>query len=95
MCLQHGDAAGAKKYRGLSAQFIADWQRLANDGDHSRLQYNLPNTFSLKYNIAIQRLLDLKVGFPQETLQQEEKFYLDDKLNAYGTPLDDRYSASL
>lgn len=71
---------------------MGDWQRLANDGNHTRLQYNLPSTFSLKYNVAIQQILKLKMPFPTAVMQEELDFYIQSKMNTYGTPLDDRFA---
>jgi hypothetical protein len=91
ICSRYDNSSCANYYRSLASTFINDWLSMANDGNHYRLQYNLPNTFSLKYNVAIQQVLDLQVAFPLTTvLQQELDYYLSSQLNVYGVPLDDR-----
>ena len=51
---QHTRTQGAQVY-------MQDWLTLANDGSHTRLQYDKPNTWSLKYNLLFQYILGLQV----------------------------------
>ena len=82
---QHG---AASYYRHESQQFVLYWLSHAYVGGHSRLQYNLPDTWSMKYNILYQRVLNISV-FPDSVIESEEDFY-QTKLNPYGVPLDCR-----
>lgn len=62
---------------------------MANSTDHYRLQYNLPSSWSLKYNMAFQYILDIPV-FPASVMEMEIAYYRSQQLNTYGVPLDVR-----
>eukprot|EP01116_Phalansterium_solitarium_P005885 TRINITY_DN180_c2_g1_i1.p1 TRINITY_DN180_c2_g1~~TRINITY_DN180_c2_g1_i1.p1 ORF type:complete len:689 (-),score=250.82 TRINITY_DN180_c2_g1_i1:82-2148(-) len=79
----------AAKYTAIVNNFSAYWVQNANDGNHSRLQYNLPNSWSLKYNMLFQRVLGFDV-FPDAVIQQDLQYYLQNQQNVYGVPLDIR-----
>lgn len=88
MCEMAGKADEAKQYRATSEQFAKEWVKLADDGDHYRLAFDKPGTWSQKYNLVWDKLLGLKL-FPPEVARKEIAFYKT-KLNAYGLPLDNR-----
>lgn len=68
---------------------LADyWMKTARDDNHYRRQYNLPNSWSQKYNLIYQPILSLNL-FSNDVSQAESKFYLT-KLASYGIPLDSR-----
>lgn len=83
-----GDAAKAEKYRALAKGFAERWVRAANDGDHFRLAFDRPGTWSQKYNLVWDRLLGLNL-FPPEVLRKEMDYYRRIQ-NPYGLPLDNR-----
>ena len=58
----------------------------ANDTDHYRLQYDLPNSWSLKYNLIYQYIVGIEV-FPQSVIDTEISYLMKNHLNAYGIPL--------
>src|SRR5215467_11768044 len=52
-----GRVGDADKYRKLAQDMAAQWQKLAADGDHFRLAFDKPGTWSQKYNLAWDRVL--------------------------------------
>jgi hypothetical protein len=88
LCHLRGDEAGAEKYREMAKTDAAHWMKAANDGDHSRLAFDKPGTWSQKYNLVWDRILGLNV-FPPEVARTEIAFYKT-KLQPYGLPLDSR-----
>jgi hypothetical protein len=79
-----GGEANASAARAMAQQ----WVTMAQEGDHYKLAFNSPDTWSEKYNLAWDKLLDFKL-FPAKVHQAEVAFYLT-KLNDYGLPLDSR-----
>jgi glutaminase A-like protein/uncharacterized protein DUF5127/uncharacterized protein DUF4964 len=82
----------ARKYRAIAEDYAARWQRMADDGDHYRLAFDRPGTWSQKYNLAWDTVLGLGL-FPPEVMRKELAFYRGKRL-AYGTPLDSRSPAA-
>jgi len=78
----------AVKYRDLARQMAKQWVELAGDGDHFRLAFDKPGTWSQKYNLVWDRILDLNI-FPPSVARTEVQFYLG-HLNQFGLPLDSR-----
>ena len=83
-----GHQQEAADYQKLAHEFAAKWIDLAKDGDHYRLAFDKPGTWSQKYNLVWDRLLGLNL-FPPDVARTEIAFYLT-KLNNYGLPLDNR-----
>lgn len=78
----------AAEYRGTAEQFAKRWVELAKDGDHYKLAFDKPGTWSQKYNLVWDKLLGLKL-FPPEVAKTELAFYKTKQLK-YGLPLDNR-----
>ena len=78
----------AAHYRGLAAACADRWVREADDGDHARLAFDQPGTWSQKYNLVWDRLLGLNL-FPHTVVTRELEFYRT-RLDTYGLPLDSR-----
>jgi hypothetical protein len=78
----------AGEYARLAAQMAAKWQTMAADGDHYKLAFDKPGTWSQKYNLVWDQVLDLNL-FPAQVRQTEIAFYLK-HLNEFGLPLDNR-----
>jgi hypothetical protein len=78
----------AKSYRALAEQFASRWLKDADDGDHFRLTFDGPGTWSQKYNLVWDDLLQLGL-FPAEAKQKEMAWYRK-VVHKYGLPLDSR-----
>jgi len=78
----------ARDYDATAHAMAAKWQQLAIEGDHYKLAFNSPATWSQKYNLVWDKVLDYNL-FPDLVRESEVKFYRT-KLNEYGLPLDSR-----
>jgi Domain of unknown function (DUF4965)/Domain of unknown function (DUF5127)/Domain of unknown function (DUF1793)/Domain of unknown function (DUF4964) len=88
LCTMRGDPAGGDKYHDLAVSLARKWVDAANDGDHFRLAFDRPGTWSQKYNLVWDRILDLRL-FPTDVCRKEMAFYLQ-HIDRYGLPLDNR-----
>ena len=88
LCERRGDHATAQRYAGLAKTDAAHWMQVAADGDHYRLAFDKPGTWSQKYNLVWDRLLGLNI-FPPSVAQMEVAHYKK-VLQRYGLPLDSR-----
>jgi hypothetical protein len=84
--LGYGDIAA--QYTALAQRDAGLWVQKDSEGDHFRLAFNQPGTWSQKYNLVWDKLLGLNL-FPPDVLQKELAFY-EKHLNRYGLPLDNR-----
>jgi len=88
MCRMSGKIEEANKYRKLAEEFAQKWIAAADDGDHYRLAFDKPGTWSQKYNLVWDKLFGLNI-FPPVVRQKEIAFYKK-QLQPYGLPLDNR-----
>jgi hypothetical protein len=83
-----GKTEVASEYSRLAQEMAAKWQTMAIDGDHYKLAFDNSGTWSQKYNLVWDQILDLHL-FPAAVRQTEIAFYLK-HLNRFGLPLDNR-----
>ena len=88
LCKLRGDQATADRYQQLAKVDAAHWVEVAADGDHFRLAFDKPGTWSQKYNLAWDRILGLNI-FPPSVAQKEVAHYKN-VMQRYGLPLDSR-----
>lgn len=78
----------AAEYAAAARDMAAEWVKMADDGDHYRLTFDKPGTWSQKYNMVWDKILGLGL-FPAEVRAAETSWYLTHQ-NVYGLPLDNR-----
>ena len=83
----HHEAEGRTNEE-AAKKMAGQWVGLAKEGDHFKLAFNSPGTWSQKYNLVWDELLGYRL-FPESVRKDEIAFYLK-KLNTYGLPLDSR-----
>lgn len=88
LCRMRGDTKNADKYAALAKADAEHWIKVADDGGHSLLAFDKPDTWSQKYNLVWDHLLGLNV-FPSNVAQQEITFYKT-VMKPFGVPLDSR-----
>jgi hypothetical protein len=88
LCEMTGRKTDAALYRKTAQEFAKKWGELAAEGDHYRLAFDKPGTWSQKYNLVWDRLLGLGLFLP-DVARREIAFYLT-KQNQFGLPLDNR-----
>ena len=88
LCATMGDAVQASEFHAKAKAMATKWVSMAREDDHFKLAFDQSNTWSQKYNLVWDRLLDLGL-FDPSVAKVETAFYLK-KLNEFGLPLDSR-----
>ncbi len=88
LCDFTGKKAEAARYRKTAGEFARQWAKMADDGDHFRLAFDKPRSWSLKYNLVWDRLLGLNL-FP-EGITRKEMAHYQQRQKRFGVPLDNR-----
>jgi len=77
-----------QKYTDLARADARRWMQKDLDSDHYSLTFDRKGTWSQKYNLVWDRILDLHI-FPSGVARTEVSYYLT-KQHTYGLPLDSR-----
>ncbi len=88
ICKEIGFVDKYEKYQGIALDYSKKWLELYNREDHSILALGLQDSYSLKYNLAIDQFLEEPLF--NKTLKENEINYYLTKMNRYGIPLDTR-----
>ncbi len=88
LCEMRGQKTRAGELMKLAKGFADRWVKEAEDGDHFRLAFDKPGTWSQKYNLVWDRILGLHL-FPASVAREEMAFYKT-RQNEFGLPLDCR-----
>ncbi len=83
-----GEHEISAEYLQSAARFAREWAHMADDGDHYRLAFDQPGSWSIKYNLVWDKLLGLNL-FDPEIAAKEINFYRQ-HINLFGLPLDQR-----
>ncbi|HTV06057.1 MAG TPA: DUF4965 domain-containing protein [Acidobacteriaceae bacterium] len=83
-----GKSSVADDFHKTAQHMASQWMRMAADGDHTRLAFDRPGTWSQKYNLVWNSILGLNL-FPPSLARSEVRFYLTHQ-NKFGLPLDYR-----
>ena len=84
------------RYSSAARGFAPTWSEYALEQKpkpHYKIAYNFPNSYSIKYNLVWQKLLNYSGPFPwkQVVAETEVPYYLS-HANAYGPPMDSRHT---
>jgi len=88
LCRRRGDTATAKRYQKLARAYARHWMKVDSDGDHYRLAFDKPGTWSQMYNLVWDRILGLDI-FPPQVAKTQVAYYMK-VIQPYGVPLDSR-----
>jgi hypothetical protein len=85
-----GHAERARQWRTEAERMAQAWAVLATNGSHSVLAYDHPDSWSQKYNLIWDHLLELNLFDP--SLAQHEVAHYRQQQGRFGLPLDSRSS---
>ncbi|MCB9459669.1 MAG: DUF4965 domain-containing protein [Anaerolineaceae bacterium] len=88
LCRKDGQTEEADRVRALAQQMAEQWQQMAFEGDHYRLAFDQEGTWSQKYNLVWDVILNLNL-FPKSVAETELAYYRQNQA-LYGLPLDSR-----
>jgi hypothetical protein len=85
-----GKQAVAEDYAAKAKGMATRWEAASAEGDHYKLAFDKPGTWSQKYNLVWDQLIGLKLFDPR--IKLTELAFYQKHLNQYGFPLDNRKS---
>jgi hypothetical protein len=88
LCRRRGDGAAADTYRRIAKEGAEFWMKTAADGNHYRIAFDKPETWSQKYNLVWDKILGLDI-FPAKVATDEVAYYKS-VIQPFGVPLDSR-----
>jgi hypothetical protein len=88
LCEMRGLGTEASAYKKIAEELAQKWVKAAEDGDHFRLAFDKPGSWSQKYNMVWDEILGFNL-FPKQVKDKEIAYYLKMQ-NHYGLPLDIR-----
>src|SRR5215217_723686 len=88
LCERLGRGDASRRYGETARDWAKKWVEMAGDAHGFRLAFDQPGSWSQKYNLIWDRLLDLNI-FPEDVARTEMDHYRT-KLGRYGLPLDSR-----
>jgi len=88
LCRRLGETAAAERHDAVARDWAKVWPELGDDGGAYRLAFDLPGSWSQKYNLVWDQILDLSL-FPANIAQKEMAAYRE-RFDRYGLPLDSR-----
>ncbi|HPT22665.1 MAG TPA: DUF4965 domain-containing protein [Bacteroidales bacterium] len=88
LCEMTGKKSEAAEIRKKAESMAQEWIKQADDGDHTKLAFDLPGTWSQKYNLVWDKILGLNL-FPDKIVQREIEYYKTVQAG-FGLPLDSR-----
>jgi Domain of unknown function (DUF4965)/Domain of unknown function (DUF1793)/Domain of unknown function (DUF5127)/Domain of unknown function (DUF4964) len=83
-----GKTSEAEKFTAQARKMAGEWEVKAKDGDHYKLVFDAPGTWSQKYNLVWDQILGLNL-FDPHVKRTELTFYAK-HIKEYGLPLDNR-----
>lgn len=84
----YGQMFDDEKYISSAKEMAKSWSDESANDEATMLAFGIKNSWSLKYNLVWDKLLDLNL-FDEAIYEKEIKLYLK-KFNQYGVPLDNR-----
>ena len=88
LCEMNGFREKAAMADNSAKNMAKEWVKLATEGNHTLLAYDQKSTWSQKYNLVWDKLLEFNL-FPKEVFRNEISYYKT-VMAPYGLPLDSR-----